>query len=142
MKKRPLRIKMIQKLFLPVLAVMCIQGTVTYAADQAQQEFFAMDTVMSVTVNGKNAQEACEAAVSEVNRLDELLSTGKESSEIARINEDGGGILSEDSQILLKKAMELYDISDGIFDISIYPVMELWGFTSGDYHVPFPCRCV
>ena len=136
MKKRPLRIRMIQKLFLPVLAVMCIQGTVTYAADQAQQEFFAMDTVMSVTVNGENAQEACEAAVSEVNRLDELLSTGKESSEIARVNEDGGGMLSEDSQILLKKAMELYDISDGIFDISIYPVMELWGFTSGDYHVP------
>ena len=136
MKKRPLRIRMIQKFFLPVLAVMCIHGTVTYAADQAQQEFFAMDTVMTVTVNGKNAQEACEAAVSEVNRLDELLSTGKESSEIARINEDGGGILTEDSQILLKKAMELYDISDRIFDISIYPVMELWGFTSGDYHVP------
>ena len=127
---------MIQKLILPVLAAVCILGTVTYAADQAQQDFFAMDTVMSVTVNGENAEEACEAAVSEVNRLDALLSTGKESSEIAQVNDDGGGTLSEDAQILLKKAMELYEVSDGLFDISIYPVMELWGFTTGDYHVP------
>ncbi len=121
---------------LPVLAAVCLQSAPVYGAGQAQREFFAMDTVMTVTVNGEGAEEACDAAVSEVNRLDELLSTGKESSEVAKINAAGGGTLSEDGQKLLKKALDLFETSDGLFDVSIYPVMELWGFTSGEYRVP------
>jgi len=130
------KIKKINMLLLPVLAAVYLHNMPVYGADQAQREFFAMDTVMSVTVNGEGAEAACDAAVSEVNRLDELLSTGKDSSEVSKINMAGGGTLSEDGQKLLKKALELYEVSDGLFDVSIYPVMELWGFTSGDYHVP------
>ena len=29
-----------------------------------------------------------------------------------------------------------YQSTQGAFDISIYPVMQLWGFTTGDFAVP------
>jgi thiamine biosynthesis lipoprotein len=32
--------------------------------------------------------------------------------------------------------MDVYESTDGLFDITIYPVMKLWGFTDGQYQVP------
>ncbi len=98
----------------------------------AEKEFFAMDTVMSVSVNGKNAEEAADAVVDEVNRLDGLLSTGSKDSEVSLINENGGGTPGPDGCALMKKALSLYEDSEGLFDISIYPLMELWGFASNE----------
>lgn len=106
------------------------------ASDSASRDFFAMDTYMTVLANGENAEEAVLAAEEEVNRLDAALSTGQESSEIAGINRSGVGKLSSDGCALLEKALELYEESGSLFDITIYPVMDLWGFTSGEYHVP------
>ena len=103
--------------------------------EHAEKEFFAMDTVMSVSVNGKNAEKAAEAVADEVNRLDKLLSTGSSDSEVSLINENGGGTLGPDGCALMKKALGLYEDSEGLFDISIYPVMELWGFASGELHI-------
>lgn len=103
---------------------------------ECTRQLFAMDTFMTFTAYGKNSEEAVEAAVQEVMRLDALLSTGKEDSEISRINEKGSGKISEDTKEILKKAEEIYEETGGAFDITIYPLMQLWGFSTGSYHVP------
>ncbi len=102
----------------------------------ASRDIFAMDTYMTVTAYGEQAEEAVDAAVEEINRLDALLSTGNEDSEVAKINAKHGGSLSEDGAYLMKKSLELYQLTDGAFDISIYPVMDLWGFTTQNFAVP------
>ena len=102
----------------------------------ASRDIFAMDTYMTVTAYGEQADTAVDAAVEEINRLDALLSTGNEDSEVAKINANHGGSLSEDGAYLMKKSLELYQLTDGAFDISIYPVMDLWGFTTQDFAVP------
>lgn len=102
----------------------------------ASRDIFAMDTYMTVTAYGEQAEEAVDAAVDEINRLDALLSTGNSDSEVAKINANHGGSLSEDGAYLMKKSLELYQLTDGAFDISIYPVMDLWGFTTQDFAVP------
>ena len=102
----------------------------------ASRDIFAMDTYMTVTAYGEQADTAVDAAVEEINRLDALLSTGNEDSEVAKINANHGGSLSEDGAYLMKKSLELYQLTDGVFDISIYPVMDLWGFTTQDFAVP------
>lgn len=99
-------------------------------------QLFAMDTYMTFTACGKEAEEAVQEAIAEVQRLDALLSTGSERSEVSRINAAGGGELSEDSQILLERALEIYEETGGLFDPTIYPLMELWGFPTQEYHVP------
>ena len=99
-------------------------------------EVFAMDTYMTLTAYGENAEEAVEAGIAEIQRLDALLSTGDENSEVAQINQNGGGTLSEDTEYLVKRALDIYQSTNGAFDISIYPVMQLWGFTTGDFAVP------
>ncbi len=105
-------------------------------ADPAVRDVFAMDTYMTVTAYGDRAEEAVEAAVEEIERLDAILSTGDENSEVAAVNKNGGGVLSSDTAYLLERSLELNEMTDGKFDITIYPVMEAWGFTTQEYSVP------
>ncbi len=103
------------------------------------QDFFAMDTYMSLTAYGAKAEEAVLAAVDEINRLDALLSTGDEDSEIYQLNANGGGVVSDETAYLIMRSMEVYESTGGLYDITIYPVMDLWGFTHAedvDFAVP------
>lgn len=101
------------------------------------KQLFAMDTVMTFTAYGKNCVEAVDAAMKEVERLDALLSTGSTSSEISMLNAAGGGQgLSDDTTALFRRGLEIYADTDGVFDFTIYPLMRLWGFPTGEYHVP------
>ena len=102
----------------------------------ASEELFAMDTVMTVSATGKRAEEAVKASVEEIRRLDALWSVGEEDSEISRLNRHESVELSEDTARLLERAVEIGSDTDGAFDITIYPLMEAWGFTTGEYRVP------
>ncbi len=106
--------------------------------DGAELEFFAMDTFMRVLAYGEeeNSELAVNAAKEEVERLENLFSTGIKTSEIAKINAFGEGAVSEDTLSLLKRAKELCTLTEGTFDISIYPLMRAWGFPEKTYHVP------
>ena len=104
--------------------------------EEASKDIFAMDTYMTVTAYGDQAQEAVDEAEKEIQRLDELLSTGNEESEIAKLNQTGSATLSEDAGYLVERALELNKETDGAFDIAIYPIMEAWGFPTQNYQVP------
>lgn len=107
-------------------------------SQSASRDVFAMDTYMSITAYGEEttAKKAVDEAAEEVERLDKLLSTGSEGSEISKINGDGGGTLSEESEEMMRYALKLYQDTDGAYDITIHPVMKLWGFDDQDYRVP------
>ena len=131
-------------------------------SDKLSREIFAMDTYMTLTAYGPEAERALSAAVDEIGRLDALLSTGSEDSEISRLNARSGSspaadsdsnaaqaetvsaaagdtaafTLSTDSAALMKESLALYRDTAGAFDVTIYPMMKLWGFTSGEYRVP------
>ena len=100
------------------------------------RDIFAMDTYMTVSAYGDTGEKAVDAAVKEINRLDALLSTGKASSEVSELNANAGGKLSADTNALMDAALDLYESTDHVFDITIYPVMKLWGFTDQNYKVP------
>ena len=100
------------------------------------RDIFAMDTYMTVSAYGDAGEKAVDAAVKEINRLDAHLSTGKASSEVSELNASNGGKLSADTNALMDAALDLYESTDHVFDITIYPVMKLWGFTDQNYKVP------
>jgi len=103
---------------------------------EATRDFFAMDTFMTLQVYGDRPQNAIDAAVEEIERLDGLLSTEDENSEVGRLNAEGGGSVGEDTLYLLQRSIALTEDTKGAFDITIYPVMKAWGFAGGTYRVP------
>lgn len=102
----------------------------------AARDIFAMDTYMSITAYGEKCEEAVDAAEAEIKRLDELLSIGSDDSEVTKINREAGGKLSEDTSYLVKRALDIHKDTDGAFDITIYPVIKAWGFSSDILAVP------
>lgn len=126
-----------KRLTVALLALLLISGCGgTAGQDVYTSQFFAMDTVMTLTVYGDNAQEAAKVCEDELSRLDKLLSTGIATSEVAKINEVGGGKLSFDTADILRKAMDIYALTDSAFDVTVYPLVEAWGFYSGEYAIP------
>ncbi|MCR5545934.1 MAG: FAD:protein FMN transferase [Lachnospiraceae bacterium] len=97
---------------------------------------FAMDTYMTLTAYGKNAQEAVTAATKEITYLEDIFSTNIDTSEIAQVNANGGGDVSEDTAFLIQKSIDYYNETYGTYDISVYPLVYEWGFTTQDYKVP------
>jgi thiamine biosynthesis lipoprotein len=102
--------------------------------DLATGTIFAMDTVMDFTIYGE--ESLLTAVENRVNELESELSVTDANSEIYAVNHNGSGKLSEDSADLLSKALNLCALTGGALDLSIYPVVRAWGFTTGDYGIP------
>ena len=104
--------------------------------EASESEIFALDTAIGLKVYGSKREEVLKKLENRINELDELLSTGKETSEVSRLNRSGKAVLSKITANLVKRSLEIYQKTDGLFDITIYPLMELWGFPSKNYKVP------
>ena len=133
MKKNGVVVTLI--LFAAIFFIGCSENKPTNLP-KAEKELFSMDTYITLTAYGSNAQAAVDLSATRIEEINNLLSTGLTSSEVYLINKNNGGVLTKDASFLLNKSLELYDITEGLFDISIYPIMELWGFTDKNFHVP------
>lgn len=117
-----------------VLFLSCLLAALCGCAAPARsREFFAMDTVMTITASG--AEAALDAAEAEVYRLDSLLSAQNETSELAAVNR-GSGSVSAETAALISEALTIAQETDGAYDPTVYPLMRAWGFAGGDYRVP------
>ena len=99
-------------------------------------QLFAMDTVMDLTAYGENAAAALTDASREINRLERLLSRTIDTSEISQINAGGAVTVSEETASLLAQAQTYTAATDGAFDITIAPLVSLWGITTDSPYVP------
>ena len=118
--------------------IILLPGCAASEEKKTEREIFAMDTIMNLTFYGENGEQAMTAAVSEIQQLEKTLSVTKADSEISKINAAGGKkvTVSKETYDLLSACIQYGNDTDGLFDISIYPLVKLWGFTTEKYHVP------
>lgn len=124
-----------------LIAFLC---TMVFIGNSSKKEpvktnLFAMDTIMSFTLYGEkeNCTAASDALSGEIIRLEKLLSATDTSSEVYKLNQDGQLTnASDDTLFLIERAVETSNLTDGLFDISVYPLVELWGFPTDECHVP------
>ena len=121
---------------LPLLAAVCLLLTgCGDAPAENSASFFAMDTYVTVRAYGAD-EELLRSAEDRVEKLESLLSVTREDSEISRLNRDGCAELSKSTADLLRRALELGDLTAGALDVTVYPIVRAWGFTTGKYRVP------
>jgi thiamine biosynthesis lipoprotein len=63
--------------------------------------------------------------------LDERLSTFRETSEVSRFNADPGTdwfVVSAETVFILRQGIEVSALSGGAFDMTVGPLVDLWGF--------------
>lgn len=120
------------------------------AASSAQQPEFlrleksadAMGSTYSIAIYGNDRvrmEAAVDAALDEVRRLDDMLSNYKPDSEWSEVNRNAAERpvpVSPELFQLLSACMEYSRESDGAFDITVGPLMKVWGFYKGTEHLP------
>ena len=102
--------------------------------EPVQGTFFAMDTVMDFTIYGESG--LIDQSESLIASLESLVSVTDADSELYAINQTGSGTLTGKASSLMEQALEICRRTDGALDLSIYPIVRAWGFTTGSYQVP------
>ena len=100
--------------------------------------FFALNTYVSLSASGDNAEEALQAARELIERYEDKWSVTDNRSELYAINHGGGIIrtINDDTAELIAFTLEMSEKTSGALDPTIYPVLTEWGFTTGEYKVP------
>lgn len=91
---------------------------------------------MSIKAYGNGAKEAVEKAKDEIFKIDRTLDRKDKNSEIFKLNTEKGVKISKDTLKLIERAKAISEKTNGAFDITIAPVMDLWGFYGQEFKVP------
>jgi thiamine biosynthesis lipoprotein len=102
----------------------------------------AMGSAYSLVLYGEDRgrlEAASEDAFEEVRRLDRMLSNYRPASEWSEVNRHAAErpvMVSVELFQLLSACVEYSRQSEGAFDISVGPLMKVWGFYKGSGHLP------
>ncbi len=103
---------------------------------ESSSQIFAMDTIMDLYVYGENSNEVLNLAEKEIRRIDNMLKKDNPQGEIYILNKEKMAEVSSETADIIDFALYISNETDGAFDISISPVMDLWGFYNQKFNVP------
>ncbi len=109
--------------------------------NKTTDEMFALDTIISFSFYDSDetlAVNTIDKCKDEITRLENLFSATKEGSDVYNINNANGESVkvSKETAELLSRSLELSESTNGAFDVSVYPLVRLWGFDTKEYKVP------
>jgi len=105
--------------------------------ERHEMERFLFGTYVKILVDDKNknrAERAMKKAFAEIERIDKKYNSKVETSIISTLNnkdfENGRKEVpfDEEGRVLLNKVAEIYHLTNKKYDITISPLMSLWGF--------------
>jgi len=104
---------------------------------------FAFGTMIDMVVYSENttqAKKAMDLAFEEIERIDDKFNTHKEDSLIYKLNHNPGKFFELDSEglYLFSGAKQTYNLSKTKYDITITPLMKVWGFFDESDKVKIP----
>lgn len=106
--------------------------------------FFSMGSVLDMLVYGESrlhCLDATEKVFAEFNHVDRIMSVFEESSQLSMINTFGyHQAVRVDSSIIeaLNVAKRYTHLTGGAFDVTVEPLMKLYGFRDDRTDQPFP----
>lgn len=105
---------------------------------EATAELFAMDTYITMTAYGRNAETALSEAEDRVTELEQLWSVTDPDSDIYAVNHSNGQPVnvSRETAELLSFTLQTAAKTDGALEPTIYPVLSAWGFTAEENRIP------
>ncbi len=127
-----------------VSAIVVIGGLFLYDRHQKNttpQSYsdFVMDTVVIQQIYGVKSDEAAAEVIAKMREYEKVCSYYIESSQLSAINKAAGkAYVAVDRQLfdLIKISKEYAHQTGGVFDITVAPLVQLWGVTSDSPKVP------
>jgi len=117
-----------------------VAGCSRQVAVQRTEPIMGTDvTIMVVAPTAKEGEEAIDAAMEEIKRLDRMMSLYRDDSQITRVNRAAGEHavqVSPEMIEVVEEAQKASELSGGAFDVTIGPLVVLWQMKLKDGSVP------
>lgn len=84
-------------------------------------------------------RSALDTALDEADRIDRLMSHYKAESPLSQINRDASRrdvVVDPELFAFIERSIRYSEATDGAFDITVGPLMKVWGFFRGEGHLP------
>ncbi len=104
----------------------------------AQEQEYLLGTYIQMQIRAVNPEEKIEEASDLIAAVEEKMSLNLADSEINEINNAAGEqavAVSDDTFEVIEKAVEYAELSEGRFDPTVGPLVELWDISSGGREV-------
>ncbi len=98
-------------------------------AQENKDTRFMLDTIVTLTANCNG--ETLDGAFKLCEEYEQLLSRSVEGSDVSILNNSTGFVeVNEHTLSIVEKAVFYGDLSNGKFDVTVYPVSSLWDFNT------------
>ncbi len=128
------------KAIIAAVIVIAIIGTVfTYRlySREFSSSFTAMDTYITLKAKGVGCKDTLDEVENFVKDYsDNVLSRHIETSEVSKINANGGGTFSSGISDYFDLLLEISRESDGAFDFTLGALSDLWGIGTENAKIP------
>ncbi|WP_423128897.1 FAD:protein FMN transferase [Gaoshiqia sp. Z1-71] len=91
-------------------------------------EGFIYGTIYHITYESPNGTDLKEGIEAELKKLDQSMSTFIPTSTISKVNQNEETVLDDIFLTVYNKAVEVSEATDGAFDITVAPMVNVWGF--------------
>jgi len=128
------------------LVLVCVSLALANEAEQAttfvHKKKYIMGTVYEIVAydaSPEHASGAIDKAFEEIARLDGVMSNYKPESDLSRLNRNGHfhpETVSPDLYEAIRDSLEYSRLSDGEFDITVAPLVDLWKAALGGDRAP------
>ncbi|RXI46331.1 FAD:protein FMN transferase [Clostridium tetani] len=103
------------------------------------KENYLLDTLIQLKVYGKNSEKATNEAMDAISDIDDIMSPTKPTSDVVKINNNAGKDfvkINENTLEVIKTSIKYSKLSKGNFDITVGPLVKLWGIGTENARVP------
>lgn len=123
-----------KRLLTVIILIVCIVSlsVVLFGCGEVDSTRVMIGTNIRLQIKGRDAGKAEKEIYQVIDEVDKTVSTNVEGSDINRINNAEAGSTIELDNItneLIEYAYKYYLISGGVFDISVFPLVEVWKFS-------------
>lgn len=121
------------------IIIFCITCAIKLNRKPVTKEIFALDTIIILKYYGKDANKAIDESTKRISSIENEMSIFLPNSQISQINKNSGQKpikVSNDMLYVSKKAYEHAKLSNGAFDPTVEPLVDLWGIGTDHQKVP------
>lgn len=118
-----------------ILMALLITGCTDNQSQSLTRTEFLMDTVINLKVYDKQDVEAMDMAVDRLKEIENRMSVTISNSDVSKINKNAGIKpiqVHEDVYYVIEKAKHFAELSQGAYEPTIGPLVELWNITGNE----------
>ena len=102
------------------------------------KQITAFTTPIDITAYGRHAAQGVSDAAAAYTSLEAMIDPELETSKIYAINHAGGAAITVNAQVagMIQAAQQVSKQTDGALDLTVYPLVKLWGFVDDQFYAP------